>query len=120
MDPLFFKNGFQLVWRIGDIDDAAGLKCMMLTGTNIAGSPQPTQVTAYAWVYTWDEAESGTTPPTTLSSVVKDSSSQGTGSTVTQGTGTAPSQSTTTKGNNAIRTSFNYAILVAILMFLIN
>uniref|UniRef100_A0A914DUT4 Uncharacterized protein n=1 Tax=Acrobeloides nanus TaxID=290746 RepID=A0A914DUT4_9BILA len=49
MDPLFFKHGFQFVWRIGDIDDAAGMKCMMLTGSNIAGSPGPTEVIAYAW-----------------------------------------------------------------------
>ena len=55
MDPLFFKHGLQLVWRIGDIDDAAGMKCMMLTGSNIAGSPGPTEVIAYAWVYTWEE-----------------------------------------------------------------
>jgi hypothetical protein len=55
MDPLFFKHGFQLVWRIGDIDDAAFMKCMMLTGSNIAGSPGPTEVIAYAWVYTWEE-----------------------------------------------------------------
>uniref|UniRef100_A0A914DU15 Uncharacterized protein n=1 Tax=Acrobeloides nanus TaxID=290746 RepID=A0A914DU15_9BILA len=66
MDPLFFKHGFQLVWRIGDIYDAAYMKCMMLTGSNIAGSPGPTEVIAYAWVYTWEE-DIATTSSTSLS-----------------------------------------------------
>ena len=51
-DPIFFQNGFQFVWRIGDVSDTNGLKCTAIKG-DPAGSPQPTTITAYTWVYTW-------------------------------------------------------------------
>jgi len=55
MDPLQFTNGFQFVWRNGDVLDRSGIKCNMETaaGGTIVGSPTASQVTAYAWVYTW-------------------------------------------------------------------
>jgi len=52
-DPLFFDNGFQFVWRNGDMLDASGTKCMIETGGRIVGSPTASEVLAYAWVYTW-------------------------------------------------------------------
>ena len=53
MDPLRFDDGFQLVWRNGDMMDPAGIKCMMESGGTIVGNPSASFVTAYAWVYTW-------------------------------------------------------------------
>ncbi len=52
-DPLFWKNGFQLVWRIGDRDDNANMKCHVINGGYIAGNPTASKVNAYAWYYTW-------------------------------------------------------------------
>lgn len=52
-DPLFFNDGFQLVWRNGDTMDAIGRKCMMKTGGTVVGNPTVSDVSAYAWVYTW-------------------------------------------------------------------
>jgi len=54
MDPLQFNNGFELVWRNGDALDATGVKCMMNQGGTTVGSPTASNVTAYAWVYTWE------------------------------------------------------------------
>jgi len=51
-DPIFFQNGFRFEWRVGDVSDARGLKCTSVKGSP-AGSPQPTAVTAYTWVYIW-------------------------------------------------------------------
>jgi len=53
MDPLIFTDGFRLVWRNGDAVDASGIKCMVDNGT-VVGSPTASNVTAYAWVYTWN------------------------------------------------------------------
>lgn len=53
MDPLIFNNGFKLVWRNGDTVDPSGIKCMMETGGGIVGTPTASNVTSYAWVYTW-------------------------------------------------------------------
>jgi len=53
MDPLQFKNGFRFQWRNGDSVDASGIKCMMETGGASAGSPTNSNVTSYAWYYTW-------------------------------------------------------------------
>jgi len=53
MDPLTFTNGFSFVWRNGDLLDAAGIKCMTLTGGTIVGSPTPAGIVAYAWAYSW-------------------------------------------------------------------
>jgi len=52
-DPLPFDNGFLLHWRNGDMVDPAGRKCFMENGGNIVGSPGPSNVTSYGWVYTW-------------------------------------------------------------------
>jgi len=53
MDPLFFDDGFQFVWRNGDRLDPAGIKCMALDEGTIVGTPTATDVLAYTWVYTW-------------------------------------------------------------------
>lgn len=55
-DPLFFENGFQLVWRNGDAYDPAGIKCMVLDGV-VSGSPTASEVIAYGWAYTWPASE---------------------------------------------------------------
>jgi len=52
-DPSFFKNGFQLIWRNGDMNDNSNMKCHMISGGRIAGNPTASNVTAYAWYYTW-------------------------------------------------------------------
>jgi len=54
MDPLLFSNGVQFLWRNGDVIDPSGLKCMVADGNGtIAGSPTVSEVTTYAWAYTW-------------------------------------------------------------------
>jgi len=53
-DPLQFTDGFRLVWRNGDANDPkTGLKCFIETGVNVVGSPTISNITSYAWVYTW-------------------------------------------------------------------
>jgi len=53
VDPLFFNNGVQLVWRNGDVTEVStGLKCTSQTGRTIA-NPTQSNITSYAWVYTW-------------------------------------------------------------------
>lgn len=54
-DPLLFgPDGFRLRYRIGDTTDpTTGLKCTLEAGGTPAGSPQPTDLLAYAWVYVW-------------------------------------------------------------------
>lgn len=53
-DPLVFQNGFQLVWRNGDmVDHATGLKCFTEAGGHTVGKPTASNVTSYGWVYTW-------------------------------------------------------------------
>lgn len=51
MDPLAFDDGFAYVWRNGDANDPAGMKCNMQVGGNVVGSPTLSSVTAYVWVY---------------------------------------------------------------------
>jgi len=53
MDPLIFNDGYRFVWRIGDYDDKAGIKCMMEFGGVPAGNPTASNVTSLVWVYTW-------------------------------------------------------------------
>jgi len=54
MEPLLFDNGYKFMWRNGDMVNAAGQKCFVdVVGGTPAGSPQQSQVTSYAWVYTW-------------------------------------------------------------------
>jgi len=52
-DPMLFSNGFKFVWRIGDMTDRSGIKCLIKSGGTINGSPTPSYVRAYAWVYVW-------------------------------------------------------------------
>lgn len=52
VDPLFFNNGVQLVWRNGDVSDTNGHKCTAVDGKKIA-NPTVSYVTSYAWIYTW-------------------------------------------------------------------
>jgi len=63
-DPLFFNDGFQLIWRNGDMVDMAGMKCYMESGGPFAGSPTDSNIQAYGWAYTWpasteEKAEEG-------------------------------------------------------------
>jgi len=53
MDPLYFNDGFEFVWRNGDTVDPAGIKCFMQFGGSLAGNPTASDVKAYAWLYTW-------------------------------------------------------------------
>jgi hypothetical protein len=53
-DPLQFNNGYKLVWRIGDMYDKSGIKCLIKTGGAVVGTPSASYVKAYAWVYTWN------------------------------------------------------------------
>jgi len=54
MDPLMFSDGFRFVWRNGDLLDPTGLKCFTESGGTVAGNPQPSNVTSYAWMYVWN------------------------------------------------------------------
>jgi len=54
MDPIPFDNGLLIHWRNGDMVDRAGRKCFMQTGGQIVGSPGPSAVTTYGWVYVWN------------------------------------------------------------------
>lgn len=59
-DPIVFSDGFRLTWRVGDQTNSGGLKCTCFpggsTGCSNNGNPQVTNITSYAWVYTWDNA----------------------------------------------------------------
>jgi len=55
MDPIPFDDGLLIHWRNGDMVDRAGRKCFMKTGGTIVGSPGPTAVIAYGWVYVWNQ-----------------------------------------------------------------
>ena len=60
-DPIAFSGGLRYMWRIGDYqsDEHAHLdspKCYVDTPgprDHLIGSPRPTTVTSYAWVYSW-------------------------------------------------------------------
>lgn len=61
MDPLVFKDGVRMQWRNGDVTDpATGLKCTLESGGTPAGGnpghPGPSDVSSYAWIYTWEPA----------------------------------------------------------------
>eukprot|EP00048_Salpingoeca_helianthica_P005713 m.90857 g.90857 ORF g.90857 m.90857 type:complete len:428 (-) comp13709_c0_seq2:45-1328(-) len=54
MDPLTFTDGFQFVWRNGDmLDKHTGLKCYTQSDGAPAGAPTRSHVISYGWVYTW-------------------------------------------------------------------
>jgi len=52
-DPILFEDGFRFVWRIGDMSDVSGIKCLIKSGGIPNGSPQDSYVKAYTWVYVW-------------------------------------------------------------------
>ena len=61
-DPLLFHGGLRFMWRIGDYHNhedskyQASPKCFIdQPGAHdtVVGSPTPTKVTSYTWVYTW-------------------------------------------------------------------
>ena len=52
-DHIFFDDGLLFQWRNGDMDDASGIKCMILTGGKWNGHPGPAIVNVYAWAYVW-------------------------------------------------------------------
>ena len=59
-DPIAFSGGVRFMWRIGDLVNPAkhpdSPKCFIdqkQPGDRLAGNPQPSIVTSYAWVYTW-------------------------------------------------------------------
>jgi hypothetical protein len=53
LDPIFFTNGFRFMWRNGDVVDHHDFKCLVDQGGRVVGSPTQSNVTSYAWVYTW-------------------------------------------------------------------
>ena len=59
-DPIAFSDGVRFMWRIGDVVNAKthaeSPKCWIdqkMPGDGVAGHPQPSIVTSYAWVYSW-------------------------------------------------------------------
>ena len=59
-DPIAFSGGVRFMWRIGDVVNAKthaeSPKCWIdqkMPGDGVAGHPQPSIVTSYAWVYSW-------------------------------------------------------------------
>jgi len=52
-DPMLFDQGFKLLWRVGDMSDRSGIKCLITTGGGINGDPGPSYVQSYAWAYVW-------------------------------------------------------------------
>ena len=63
-DVIAFAGGFRFVWRVGDVNDAAGHKCTLRQGGDPELDPQNTTVTAYTWAYVWPESD---TPSVSLS-----------------------------------------------------
>jgi hypothetical protein len=53
LDPIFFKNGFRVEWRNGDVLDDRSFKCILDQGGHVVGSPTQSNITSYAWVYIW-------------------------------------------------------------------
>ena len=54
MDPIVFSDGFRFQWRNGDVTDpATGLKCTLEVGGEAVGSPTASNISSYAWYYTW-------------------------------------------------------------------
>jgi len=52
-DPIPFDQGILIHWRNGDMVDASGRKCFIETGGAVVGTPGPSAVTSYGWVYVW-------------------------------------------------------------------
>lgn len=52
-DPILFSDGFQFLWRIGDMSDRSGIKCLIKEGGTPNGSPTTSTIKAYTWVYVW-------------------------------------------------------------------
>ena len=53
LDPVLFNGGIRLVWRIGDVIDENGFKCIVDQGGVVVSSPNVTRVTSYVWTYVW-------------------------------------------------------------------
>jgi len=58
LDPIFFKQGFRFVWRVGDEDDARGFKCITNSTNRYRKHPHSQAapdavVTSYAFIYVW-------------------------------------------------------------------
>ena len=51
----FGPGGMRMVWRNGDMSDKSGIKCLIESGGNPNGNPQPANVYIYAWAYIWNE-----------------------------------------------------------------
>jgi hypothetical protein len=52
-DPLFFNDGLLLVQRNGETYDAEGVKCRQETGGTPQGNPGITNLSSYAWYYSY-------------------------------------------------------------------
>jgi len=53
-DPIFYTNGLRFQWRNGDVTDpSTGLKCTLQSGGSTIGTPTPSTIITYAWVYVW-------------------------------------------------------------------
>ena len=59
LDPVLFNGGIRLVWRVGDVVDARGFKCILEKGGVTVGNPQATVVTSYVWSYVWPPQSEG-------------------------------------------------------------
>ena len=54
MDPIVFSDGVRVEWRNGDATDpATGLKCTLEAGGDVVGAPTASNISSYAWYYTW-------------------------------------------------------------------
>ena len=54
MDPIVFSDGVRVEWRNGDATDpATGLKCTLEAGGEVVGAPTASNISSYAWYYTW-------------------------------------------------------------------
>ena len=57
-DAFPFTDGFELVWRNGDMTTAAkgGLKCVAESAEHVAGHPTPANVSTLTWLYEFARA----------------------------------------------------------------
>ena len=53
LDPVMFAEGFRLVWRVGDVVNRNGFKCIVEQGGGVVGNPQVMEITSYAWTHMW-------------------------------------------------------------------
>jgi hypothetical protein len=63
LDPVYFKNKFNLVWRNGEElqtmpDGSRSRKCIQRTGNKSAAiGGEVVDLTVDAWIYTWEQPD---------------------------------------------------------------